>query len=192
MRAPEFQPVENRGNDWAPAGESAQQWQAGDIVLTHGSSLFAKLIGFGQRLRIHGDDRKYAWFTHAALVVGSAGELVEVMGNGIRRSSASVYRPQDYAVVRTGAEPGDVKEMLQFADWAVSARPKYGWATIVSIGLTMLTGAKFAFFVSGEFICSGFVARAMERTGAIFSRDSAHITPADLAKYYGVLPPSAR
>lgn len=192
MRAPEFQPVENRGNDWAPAGESPREWRAGDIVLTHGDSLFAKLIGFGQRLRIHGEDRKYAWFTHAALVAGPGGELVEVMGSGIKRRHVSVYRPQDYAVVHTGAEPGDVKEILRFADWAVAARPKYGWATIVSIALTMLTGAKFAFFVSGEFICSGFVARAMERTGAIFSRDPVHITPADLAKYYGVLPPSTR
>jgi hypothetical protein len=29
----------------------------------------------------------------------------------------------------------------------------------------------------------------MERTGAIFSRDPVHITPADLAKYYNALPP---
>lgn len=189
MLAPEFQPVACRGADWAPAGESARRWQAGDILLTHGNSVFAKLIGFGQRLRIHGADRKYAWFTHAALVVGPGGELVEAMGSGVLRRNADDYRPQDYVVVRTGAEPGDVKEMLEFADWVVDVRSKYGWTTVVSIALTMLTGAKFAFFISGEFICSGFVARTMERTGAIFTRDSTHVTPADLAKYYGVEPP---
>lgn len=190
MRTPEFRPVARRAIEVAPAGESAQRWQAGDIVLTHGDSLFAKLIGFGQKLRIHGADRRFAWFTHAALVVGPSGELVEAMGSGMRRSNASHYRPRDYVVVHTGAEAGDVKEMLEFADWVMAARARYGWATVASVALTMLTGAKFAFFVSGEFICSGFVARAMERTGAIFTRDSVHLTPADLAKYYDVEPPA--
>jgi len=188
MRAAEFRPVARRSAEWAPAGESARHWQAGDILLTHGDSFFARLIGFGQRLRIHGEDRRYAWFTHAALVVGPDGELVEVMGTGMVRSSVRDYRPRDYAVVHTGTEPADVKQVLEFADWVVAARPRYGWTTIVSIALTVLTGAKFSFFVSGEYICSGFVARSMERTGAIFSRDPVHITPADLAKYYAVEP----
>ena len=77
-------------------------------------------------------------------------------------------------------------------DWVLDTRAKYGWLTIASIALTVLTGSKFTFFVDGEFICSGFVARAMERTGAIFTRDPVHITPADLAKYYNVTPPTTR
>ena len=55
--------------------------------------------------------------------------------------------------------------------------------SIASLGVTLLAGAKLTFFVDGEFICSGLVARAMERTGAIFNRDPVHITPADLATY---------
>ena len=39
-------------------------------------------------------------------------------------------------------------------------------------------------FIDGQFVCSGLVARALERTGSIFDRDSAHIAPADLAKYF--------
>ena len=38
--------------------------------------------------------------------------------------------------------------------------------------------------MSFQFVCSGLVARALERTGSIFDRDSAHIAPADLAKYF--------
>ena len=57
--------------------------------------------------------------------------------------------------------------------------------------MTVLTGSKFTFFVDGQFICSGFVARAMKRTGAIFNRDPVHITPADLGKYYEAEPPAA-
>ena len=47
----------------------------------------------------------------------------------------------------------------------------------------MLTGSKLAFFIDGRFVCSGLVARALERTGRIFDRDPSHIAPADLAKY---------
>ena len=94
-------------------------------------------------------------------------------------------------MVHSGADDHDVKAILSFADWVTEHRAHYGWFTIASLAFTMLTGAKFTFFIDGEFICSGFVARAMERTGAIFSRDPVHITPADLAKYYSVSPPSS-
>ena len=72
-----------------------------------------------------------------------------------------------------------------------AARAKYGFVTLASLALTMLTGSKLTFFVDGRYICSGFVARAMERTGTLFDRDPVHITPADLAKYYGACPPAA-
>jgi len=61
-----------------------------------------------------------------------------------------------------------------------------GFLTIVSIGFGLLTGAKFTFDFEGQHICSGLVARALERTDAIFNRSPAHIMPADLAKYYQV------
>jgi hypothetical protein len=190
MIAAEFRPVRAESTQWVPAGAAAERWRPGDILLTRGHSWFGRLIRFGQGLRIHGQDRQYTWCSHAALVVGEAGELVEVGSKGARRADASKYQRQDYAVVHTGVDTDDLKQMLAFAEWVLESRPRYGYATIVSIGLTVLTGSKFAFFVSGEFICSGFVARAMERAGAIFSRDSVHISPADLAKYYGVGPPS--
>ncbi len=61
--------------------------------------------------------------------------------------------------------------------------------TIVSIALSLMMGGKFTFGFDGQAICSGLVARALERTSAIFNRDPAHIMPADLAKYFGVEPP---
>lgn len=60
----------------------------------------------------------------------------------------------------------------------------------MSIAYSLLTGGKFTFGLEGQAICSGLVARAMERTGAIFNRTPSHIMPADLAKYYKVEPPS--
>jgi len=64
----------------------------------------------------------------------------------------------------------------------------YGWLTIVSIALSLLTGSKLGFGVDGQEICSALVARCLERTGEIFPTDPWHIMPADLAKYYDVLP----
>src|SRR4029079_6941881 len=92
--------------------------------------------------------------------------------------------------VHTHADPRDVVQVLAFADWVVARHARYGMLTILSLALSMLTGSKLTFFVDGQFICSGFVARAMERTGTLFDRDPVHITPADLAKYYGAQPPT--
>lgn len=41
------------------AGEEAVEFEPGDFILTHGDAWTSKLIRFGQRLRIHGADRKY-------------------------------------------------------------------------------------------------------------------------------------
>lgn len=187
---PEFEPVAHAGAEQFPPGDTATTWVPGDFILTHGDSFFSKLIRFGERLRIHGADRRYAWFNHAALVAGSDGEIVEALGRGVVRENASKYASKHYVVVHSGADAHDVKAILDFAEWVTKHRAHYGWLTIISLAFTMLTGAKVTFFVDGEFICSGFVARAMERTGAIFSRDPVHITPADLAKYYSVSPPA--
>jgi hypothetical protein len=39
-------------------------------------------------------------------------------------------------------------------------------------------------------MCSALVARALERTSAIFPDEPAHRLPADLARYYGVEAPT--
>lgn len=190
MQPSPFAPVAHQGLEYAPAGTAVGTWNPGDFLLTHGDSFFSRLIRFGEGLRIHGDDKVYAWFNHAALVTGADGEIAEALGRGVVRGNASKYQAKDYVVVRTGADAEDVDEVLAFSRWVVENRPGYGWFTIMSLALTMLTGAKFTFFIDGEYICSGFVARAMERTGALFSRDPVHITPADLAKYYSAMPPA--
>ncbi|WP_426564800.1 hypothetical protein ACPPVT_01515 [Angustibacter sp. McL0619] len=170
-------------------GDRPQQWAPGDFLLTRGHGPVSRMIRFGERLRIHGDDRHYAWFNHAALVVSTDGDLVEALGRGVVRSHADKYLAKDYVVVRTHAAQHDVRQVLAFADWVVEQRAKYGFLTLLSLAMTMLTGSKLTFFVDGRYICSGFVARAMERTGTLFDRDPVHITPADLAKCYGACPP---
>lgn len=182
----EFAPVARMGVQHYPPEQVAPEWNAGDFLLTHGDAWTSRLIRFGQRLRIHGTDRRYTYWNHTALVTSDTGELVEALGSGVCRSRADKYAPRDYAVVHIEASEPDRAEAVAFAQWVADNHATYGFVTIASLALTLLTGSKFTFFVDGSFICSGLVARAMERTAAIFSRDPVHIMPADLAKYYAV------
>jgi hypothetical protein len=56
----------------------------------------------------------------------------------------------------------------------------------VGIACTMISGGRFTFHIPGQEICSGIVARARERAGALFHTTPSHVTPADLARFYGV------
>jgi len=51
-------------------GEEAQvgDFQRGDFILTHSNGLFAWFIRLGQSLRYWGPNRKYARWSHAAIM----------------------------------------------------------------------------------------------------------------------------
>jgi hypothetical protein len=161
--------------------------QPGDVVLVSGTSFWSRLIQVGQRLRIHGDDVRYTRWNHAALVVSPAGDIIEALSQGVEQRSLAVYARVPYTVVDTGLADLDRQEAVRFAQSCLGER--YGWWTIVSIALALLTGTKFSFGVAGECICSGLVAKSLERGQAIFARDSANIAPADLAKMFRVPAP---
>lgn len=171
-------------------GEEAAAFLPGDFVLTHGNAWTSRLIRFGQRLRFRGEDRKYARWNHAAIFVDGEGTIVEALGGGVQQRHISVYKPTEYTVVRIDsivASSDDRWQAAVFAQW--SRNQPYGFATIFSIAYGLLAGGKFTFGFDGQHICSGLVARALERTGAIFNRTPSHIMPADLAKYFQVDPP---
>ena len=168
----------------AGPGEAARFFQRGDFVLVAGTRFNSGLIRFGQKLRIHGADRRHVKWTHAALIVDRTGSLIEAVGTGVRRWHLDRYRDDDYVVVRIHTSEENRDEVVRFAEWALSRGASYSRLSTVSIGLSMLTGSRLMFHIDGQFVCSGLVARALERTGSIFDRDSAHIAPADLAKYF--------
>ena len=190
MQRAAFAPVEREATESFEAGREPGKWTPGDFILTHGDGSYSKVIRFGQKLRVHGEDRKFTYWNHAAMVVGNQGELIEALGQGVIRTNASRYREREYTLVRVASSPEDRAQAVAFAQWAADRLSSYGWTTIASISLTLLTGGKFSFFVEGEFICSGLVARALERTSVIFNRNPSHVMPADLAKYFQVAIPS--
>ena len=174
-----------------PPGTEATvgEYEPGDFILTHGGSFFSQIIRFGQSLRFHGKDRKYIWWSHAAIIVSPTGDLIEALGPGVRQTHISKYNSTEYHLINLGsiATTHDRDQIVKFVRECLNLR--YGVLTIISIALSLLTGAKFTFGYDGQSICSGLVARALERTDAIFNRTPSHITPADLAKYFDVEPP---
>ena len=82
----------------------------------------------------------------------------------------------------------DRDQVVEFARYCRDHQ--YGYLTIVSLTLSLATGSRLSFGVDGQEICSGLVARALERAGEIFPEEPWHATPAGLAKFYGVNPPS--
>ncbi|MCA1846398.1 MAG: hypothetical protein LC792_25025, partial [Actinobacteria bacterium] len=139
-RAP-FQPVSRAGVECFGPGEEASRYVAGDFVLTHGDAWTSKLIRFGQRLRIHGADRKYTHWNHAALIVSDTGDLIEALGAGVTPTHVSKYTEKELHLVRVGASPEDHKQAVDFARWAAgltgAPRQRYGFITIVSITYTL-------------------------------------------------------
>jgi hypothetical protein len=171
-------------------GEEVLDPQPGDFILTHGDDWTSKLIWFGQGLRFFGKDRKYAYWTHTAILVDERGGIIEAIGNGVKQDQISKYKDIEYHLVRLGttADGMDRHEAVNFARWSLNE--PYGWLTIVSIAIGLITGGRLTFGYEGQAICSGLVSRSLERTEAIFDRSPTDIMPADLAKYYGAVPPS--
>jgi uncharacterized protein YycO len=184
-----FTQVEQAAAERFAPGEAAapDAYAPGDFILTHGTAWTSWFIRFGQRIRFRGKDSRYAHWSHAALIVSGQGDVIEALGAGVQKRNIDVYKHTEYFVVRIDASPDDRNEEVAFAEYCLGE--SYGFLTIVSIALGLLTGAKFTFAFDGQTICSGLVARALERTTAIFNRTPSHIMPADLAKFYGVEPP---
>lgn len=168
-------------------GESVITMAQGDFLLTHARAWTSSLIRLGESWRYWGKRKTFAHWSHAALFVNVDGDIVEALGNGVQKRNVSVYRDTEYHVIHLiEASTDDREHAVAFADHCLDNH--YGFLTIASLVITLATGSKFCFGVDGQMICSGLVARALERTGAIFEYDSWHMMPADLAEAFNVQP----
>ncbi|HEY3038361.1 MAG TPA: hypothetical protein VGJ66_06465 [Pyrinomonadaceae bacterium] len=173
-------------------GEQAKpgEYEPGDFILTHGNHLTSRLIRFGQKIRFHGEDRKYTWWSHTAFVRRPNGDLIEAINAGVIESNISRYKETEYYLVHLEdslATRHDRQQAVRFAEASIGQH--YSYVMVVSIFFSLLTGAKFAIGYDGQSICSGLVSRALERGSAIFDRTPSHMLPADLAKHFKVEPP---
>lgn len=159
--------------------------QPGDFFLTVKTTLLFRLLSWGEHRHFKGDLAKYARWNHTGLVVGHNGEIIEATHKGVVRNNISEYLGREYMIVTPKvAGQADIDQTIAFAEWAVG-KP-YGLLTIVALGIWALFGGKFDVSLDGTMICSGLVARALERSGYIFDRDPTRVTPADLAQKFDV------
>jgi len=159
----------------------------GDFVLIHGSHWTSWLVQAGQAFRYRGDSRRYTYWNHAAIFSDDAGHIIEALGAGVVERHISVYDPADYHVVFLRMADLDRDQVVAFARHC--REQQYGYLTIASLALSLVTGSRLSFGMDGQEICSGLVARSLERAGEIFPEEPWHATRAGLAKFYGVLPP---
>jgi hypothetical protein len=170
-------------------GEAVPDPMAGDFYLTHGDGRESRLIRRGQALRFRGDDRTYTYYNHAGLFIDAKGAVVEAQPNGVMLRNISHYTQKQYTVVRIGAiaDERDREQMVSFARASVGER--FGWVTMASTALHLVTGGRLAISLSGTTICSGLVARCLERSSLVNLGDPAQMMPADLAKLFDVKAP---
>lgn len=151
--------------------------EPGDFLLIRTDHFASRLIRFGQRS--YGSED--AQWNHVALYIGQ-GQVAEALTKGVVISDAGKY-----PTARRVCCKGSTSERLHAAEFARScAGERYGWPTILCIAVKVLTKGRIDFGVSGTSICSGLVARSLERMGYNFNPyDPAELTPAYLAKELG-------
>jgi len=168
-----------------PAGVEAVHCEPGDFILTHTHGVGGALIRWGQRIRFRGQDRLYAQWNHAALIVSTAGDLVEALTRtGATRSHLAKYAHVEYTLVRSYATVIDQGQIMDFAERIVGEG--YGWTNDAAAFLAFLTGWGLTVSMKGQIMCSELVARALERKGDYYDLPTCRISPAALARYHDV------
>jgi hypothetical protein len=168
-------------------GESISDPRPGDIVLVRGAGWLGKSIRFFIRMRCRRDgDRALAHWSHAGIVVNTQGHLIEVVPSGVVLNRLENYRAQEYHYVYLDLSAAERTRAAQYAYSCL--RQKYGRASFVLLAFTVLTGDWFKVPDRGQQGCVALIARALQRAGVTFERRPTDMTPADLAKNFGVMP----
>lgn len=177
---------------------------AGDVILTRSTGIVGALIRFGERVRYAGWGRSIGWLAqkatgtarpdspadpwwpnHAAVFVGDG--LIEALADGLTFSPPDKYPPSACTTVPlTSLVPGvtDVERarVVAFARTQLARHDRYGWASIASIVLQLLTPIRLDISWDGALICSAFAAQCLEHAGVVLpTRSSLTTMPADLA-----------
>jgi hypothetical protein len=175
-----------------PGGEPMRGFLPGDFLLSRAHGAKHDIIKWGQGLRLPAADKHYAGYTHAALVVSPDGGLIEADGEGVGTSSLRKYVAdrEIYQVVRVEASAEARERVVGFARQVLRRKAPYARLAIASTTLWAFTGSRLLFFMDGSFTCSGLVAEALERMGAMFGMNAARVTPAQLAVFFGAPPPA--
>ena len=132
-------------------------YTAGSLVFAHGKGAISQAIRFGEWLRWRGG----AKWNHVAIFdrcVNGQWYVIQAEGKGVTDDKTLESVGESYEVLPCpqGIHP---EEILHFARRQVGT--KYGWATIASIIVDILTPERICLRKAGTFICSGLAATAL-------------------------------
>jgi hypothetical protein len=178
--------------------------EPGDVVLVRSSGIIPSLIRFGERVRFMGWPKALMWLakcviriapadvpadpwyvSHAAVCVGDV--LIEAQAQGLQTAPLSKYDQADTVVVRLAdlrpdVTPADRARAVLYARGQLAAHDRYGWLSIASIVLQLISPLRLDLSWDGALICSAFAAQCLEHAGVILAtRSSLTTMPADLA-----------
>jgi hypothetical protein len=156
-------------------------------VLIRGPGWLGKSIRFFVRMRCRRNgDGALAHWSHAGIIVSHQGHLIEVVPRGVVLNHLKNYRDQEYHYVYLNLSPVDRARASSYAYSCL--RQKYDRLGFVLLTLAVLTGEWFEVPDRGRQGCISLIARALQRAGVTFARRPTDMTPADLAKNFGVMP----
>ena len=163
-------------------GGDLPQVQVGDLVFCHSKGLIGWGIRLAQRLRSPSDA---ATWNHVATVVDVETKggpwCIAAEGHGVtKRSLVDIAPGGKFTIVR---QPFGVQTFLQTEFLEEVCGDKYGFLTIASCLLTLLTPEAIAFRRPNTYICSGLATIALTFAGwpeAHNIRDLYQTTPAEL------------
>jgi hypothetical protein len=168
-------------------GEAISHPRPGDIILVRGAGWLGWCIRMFERMRYRTDaDRPFAYWSHAAIVVGHRGILVEVLHDGVALCTLEKYREQEYHYIHLDLPDAHRRDATYYA--CACLRQKYGVSSFLLFALSLLCGDQWRIPDRGQQGCVALIARALLRAGMTFEREPADMMPADLAKQFGVRP----
>lgn len=155
---------------------------AGDVLLFHRPTSLATFkadpMGTLMTTLIHLTTRS-KW-NHAALDIGD-NQMVEATSKGV--TVGPIASMDEIAVAVPAYLGNDLEEVLAWATARVGW--KYGYLNAFICGLrSVFPGLQIK--QSKAIICSELVSEALERAGHDFGKDTALVSPGDLAEYFGV------
>jgi hypothetical protein len=168
-------------------GESIPEPRPGDVILIRGAGWLGKAIRLFVRMRCRRDgSHSFAHWSHAGIVVSPKGHLVEVVHTGVVLSTIEKYRDQEYHYVYLDLSAADRTRASRYAYSCL--RQKYGRLSFVLLAFAVLLGDWFEVPDRGQQGCVALIVRALQRAGITFAHRPTNMTPADLAKRFGVVP----
>jgi hypothetical protein len=167
-------------------GETISAPRPGNIILIRGRGWLGGMIRAVQRIRYRREeDHLFVYWSHAALIV-TPWHLIEVIPAGVMVCKIEKYRDHEYHYVHVELSESDRSKAVAFAYSCL--RQKYGLLSFLLLTASVLLGDRFKVPDRGQHGCVALIVRALQRAGMTFEQRPNDMTPADLAKRFGVVP----